>query len=110
MIKRKPRPEPDLEAFNRALADVAGVSELDGLDVARLFRQFFLNDETGAGKKIMFLLLSWCGEYEIDDPDDPDGRVPPVDPALLQRWAGKRAIAAKIKAALYADLRDPTLI
>ena len=49
MIKRKPRPEPDLEAFNRALADVAGVSELDGLDVARLFRQFFLNDETGAG-------------------------------------------------------------
>ena len=110
MIKRKPKLEPDLHAVNKALADTGGVSDLDGLDVAKLFRQFFLNDETGAGKKVLFLLLTWCGEYEADDPDNPEARVPPADPVLLQRWAGKREIAAKIKAALYADLRDPTLI
>lgn len=41
MIKRKPKLEPDLHAVNKALADTVGVSDLDGLDVAKLFRQFF---------------------------------------------------------------------
>jgi len=110
MIKRKPKLEPDLEEFNKALMHVAGVANMDGLDIAKLFRHFFLGDENEQGRKVLFLLLTWSGEYEVDDPDDPMGRVPPVDPALLQRWAGKREIAAKLKAALYADLRDPTLI
>ena len=111
MIKRRPKNlEPDLEEFNKALMHVAGVADMDGLDIAKLFRHFFLGDENEQGKKVLFLLLTWCGEYEVDDPDDPNGRIPPTDPALLQRWAGKREIAAKIRAALYADLRDPTLL
>jgi len=50
------------------------------------------------------MILTWCGEYDVSEDDDPESRVPPLDPALLQRWAGKREIAAKLKAALYADL------
>jgi len=110
MIKRKPKLEPDLEEFNQALMHVSGVAGMDGLDIAKLFRHFFLGDGNEQGRKVLFLLLTWCGEYEVDDPDDPNNRVPPLDAALLQRYAGKREIAAKLKAALYADLRDPTLI
>ena len=109
MIKRRPKLEPDLEEFNRALMRSSGVAGMNGPDLAKLFRHFFLGDENEQGRKVLFLLLTWCGEYEVDDPDDPHARVPPVDPALLQRWAGKREIAAKLKAALYADLRDPAL-
>jgi len=49
------------------------------------------------------MLMSWCGEYDVADDD---GRVPPIDNNELQRWAGKREIAARIKAALYADLNN----
>jgi len=108
MIKRRPKLDPDQEAFNKVLMHVAGIQDMDGLDVAKLFRHFFLGDDNEQGRKVLFILLTWCGEYLVDDPDDPNNRVPPVDPALLQRWAGKQEIAAKLKAALYADLRDPT--
>ena len=108
-MKKRPTLKPELELFNQALANQAGVTELDGLEIAKLFRHFFINDETGAGKKVLFMLLTWCGEYEVDDPDNPEARVPPTDPALLQRWAGKREIAQKLKTALYGDLRDPNL-
>ena len=47
--------------------------------------------------------MSWCSEYDVADDD---GRVPPIDNNELQRWAGKREIAARITAALYADLNN----
>jgi hypothetical protein len=104
MFKKLPDLKPDLGAFNLELARVAGTTELDGTDVAKVFRHLFLTADPILGKKVLFILLSWCGEYQVDDPDDSDGRVPPLDPAALQRWAGKREIAALIKAAMYADL------
>lgn len=93
-----------MEAFSHDLARVSGTIGMDGDDVARVFRQLFLAGDSTLGKKVLFILLTWCGEYEVGNPDDLEDRVPPVDPALLQRWAGKREVAAMIKTALYADL------
>ena len=55
------------------------------------------------GKRVLFMLMTWCGEYDVSNDE---GRVPPLDPNALQRWAGKREIAARLKAALYADLNN----
>lgn len=97
---------PDLEAFNKALARSVNLN-YGPEAVAGDFRRLFLN-EPELGKRVLFMLLTWCGEFEVDNPDDPESRVPPVDPMLLQRWAGKREVAAKIKAAIYADLNNPS--
>ena len=95
--------EPDLEDFHKQLVHSLDLHRHGPADVARDFRKLFLEDPY-LGKRVLFMLMSWCGEYDVSEDDDPESRVPPLDPALLQRWAGKREIAAKLKAALYADL------
>ena len=91
---------PDLEKFHEALVRSLDLQRYGPTDVIRDFRALFLQDEA-LGRRVLFLLLSWCGEYDVSDDDMP---VPPIDPNELQRWAGKREVAAKIKAALYAEL------
>lgn len=71
-----------------------------------MFRHLFLGIDPHLGEKVLFVLLSWCGEYEMSDLES-DVRIPPLDPNELQRWAMGREIANKIKAALYADLSGP---
>ena len=94
--------EPDLEDFHHQLVTSLNLERHGPADVARDFRKLFLEDPY-LGKRVLFMLMSWCGEYDVSDDD---GRVPPIDPQELQRWAGKREIAARIKAALYADLNN----
>ncbi len=95
-FKGKLKLEPDLEAFHRALIGSTMGTEHDGITVARDFRALFLREDA-LGKRALFMLLTWCGEYD----------APPEDNDALQRWAGKREIAGLIKAALYADLSGP---
>lgn len=94
---------PDIEGFHKALVTSVNLERYGADDVARDFRQVFGGDDI-VGRRVLFMILTWCGEYDVSEDDDPESRVPPLDPALLQRWAGKREIAAKLKAALYADL------
>jgi hypothetical protein len=95
---------PDLEEFHAALVHSLDLQRYGPADVIRDFRALFLRDEA-LGRRVLFLLLTWCGEYDVSDGDVP---VPPIDPNELQRWAGKREVAAKLKAALYADLSTTT--
>jgi len=88
---------PDPKGFNQALRRSVDVDRHGPVDVARDFRRVFVRDDDGAGKRVLFMLMTWCGEYGIDTPSDPNE---------LQRWAGRREIAGKIKAALYADLTE----
>ena len=90
---RKPKLEPNLEAFNKALIYSVYGRNYDGHDVAGDFRLLF-NREPALGQRVLFMLLTWCGEY--------DG--PPDDNDALQRWAGKREVAGRIKAAMHAAL------
>ena len=94
---------PDIEGFHKALVTSVNLERYGPDDVARDFRQVFGGDDI-VGRRVLFMILTWCGEYDVSEDEDPESRVPPLDPALLQRWAGKREIAAKLKAALYADL------
>lgn len=94
---------PDIEGFHKALVTSVNLERYGADDVARDFRQVFGGDDI-VGRRVLFMILTWCGEYDVSEDEDPESRVPPLDPALLQRWAGKREIAAKLKAALYADL------
>lgn len=94
--------EPDLEDFHHQLVTSVDLQRHGPADVARDFRTLFLEDRD-LGRRVLFMLMSWCGEYDVADDD---GRVPPLDPNELQRWAGKREIAARIKAALYANLNN----
>lgn len=94
---------PDIDGFHKALVTSVDLARYGPDDVARDFRQVFGGDGI-VGRRVLFILMTWCGEYDVSEDDDPESRVPPLDPALLQRWAGKREIAAKLKAALYADL------
>jgi len=94
--------QPDLEDFHRQLVTALDLERYGPADVARDFRQLFLADRD-LGRRVLFMLMTWCGEYDVDDDET---RVPPLDPNELQRWAGKREIAARIKAALYADLNN----
>ena len=105
-FKRKPKTyTPNLEAFHAELARSVNIHNLDGEDVAKLFRRLFVNLDPVLGRQVLFILLTWCEEYRASTgPDDP---VPPIDGDQLQRWAGKREIAARIKAALNADLSAP---
>ena len=98
----KTKLEPDLEDFHRQLVSSLDLARYGPADVARDFRTLFLEDRD-LGKRVLFMLMSWLGEYDVSNDD---GRVPPIDPNELQRWAGKREIAARIKAALYADLNN----
>jgi len=90
--------------YTQDLIRAASVDQLAPDDVARLFRNLFLTADPVLGQKVLFILLSWLGEYDVSDIEDPGGIVPPLDPNLLQRWAGRREVAALIKTALYADL------
>jgi hypothetical protein len=93
---------PDLEDFHKQLVTSVDLHRHGPADVARDFRTLFLEDK-GLGRRVLFMLMSWCGEYDVSDDG---GRIPPLDPNELQRWAGKREIAARLKAALYADLNN----
>jgi len=88
--------EPDLEAFTSGLIGSVVGREYTNVDVARDFRYLMMTDPA-LGKRVLFMLLTWCGEF-----DDP-----PESNEDLQRWAGKREVAARIKAAMYADLSSP---
>ena len=96
LFKRKTI-EPDLQAFDLALKKSVNLESHDGQQVAKDFRRLFLHDPA-LGKRVLFMLMTWCGDYESDIPDDHNG---------LERWAGKQEIAWKIKAALHANLDDP---
>lgn len=87
---------PDLEQFNKLLVGSVMGRAHTGEDVAGDFRHLFLREDA-VGKRVLFMLMNWCGEYA----------GPPEDNDALQRWAGKREVAALIKAALYADLTTP---
>jgi len=93
---------PDLERFHLDVVRSLDLNRYGPPDVVRDFRKLFLEDPE-LGKRVLFMLLTWCGEYDVSDDDKP---VPPLDTNELHRWAGKREIAAKIKAALYADLNN----
>lgn len=99
MTRDAPAPElkPDLEAFHRALVGSVVGRNYSGEDVAGDFRQLFLREPDALGRRVLFMLLSWCGEYD----------APPAGNDDLQRWAGRREIATQLKAALYADLTTP---
>ena len=94
-FKGKPKLEPDIDAFHRALISSTIGRAHDGRDVAGDFRSLF-NQNPHLGQRVLFVMLSWCGEYD-DPPEGNEG---------LQRWAGKREIAGRIKAAMYADLSE----
>jgi hypothetical protein len=88
--------KPDVELFNKLLhASVVG-QPMTGEEVAASFRHLFLRDPL-LGRRVLFILLKWLGEY---DTEIPTGEA-------LQRWAGKREVAALVKAALFADLSTP---
>lgn len=88
--------EPDLHAFDIALRKSVNVERHDGQQVAKDFRRLFLRDEA-LGKRVLFMLMTWCGDYESEIPEDNNG---------LNRWAGKQEIAWQIKAALHANLDE----
>ena len=90
---RKPKLKPDLEAFHREVIHSVYGRTYSDRDVASDFRNT-INEEPARGRRVLFMLLTWCGEYT----------GPPEDDAQLARWAGKQEVAALIKAALYADL------
>lgn len=87
---------PDLERFNDLLRDAVLGREMDGERVALDFRRLFLR-EPDLGRRVLFVLMTWCGEYDATIPKGED----------LPRWAGKREIAARLKAALYGDIETP---
>lgn len=91
--QRKPKLTPDLDRFHSELIHSVYGRVYSDRDVAGDFRHT-INSEPARGRRVLFTLLSWCGEYE----------GPPEDDAALQRWAGKQEIAALIKAAMFADL------
>ncbi len=104
MFRRK-RPEPDLEGFRQALVRSVDLDRYGPHQQAQDFRRVFLRDDDGgAGLRVLYSLLAWCGEFDIGD----EGEVPPLDPNILQRWAGKHEIAQRIKAATYASLDEPS--
>jgi len=104
----KTRLVPDFEGFHRSLLRAVGVEGYQPRDVAMDFRQVFLReDDGGAGRRVLFTLLTWCGDYAVDDPDNPTSRIPPVQTEELHRWAGKQEVGGQIKTALYVDLTPP---
>lgn len=96
-FRRRKKFEPDFELFNRLLHASVDGRQHGPQQVAQDFRALFLRTNPDQGKRVLFMLLHWCGEFEADVPSGED----------LQRWAGKREVAARIKAALYADLTGP---
>jgi len=88
------KPALDLEKLRRMLHGSVAGRDHSNLHVAQDFRALFLNNDPELGKRVLFMILTWCGEYDLETPGKED----------LERWAGKRDIAGKIKAALYADL------
>ena len=63
--------EPDLEDFHKQLVTSLDLHRHGPADVARDFRKLFLEDPY-LGKRVLFMILSWCGEYDVADDD---GRV-----------------------------------
>jgi hypothetical protein len=88
---------PDVAGFLDAVhASVAG-KRYDNHQAAADFRRLFLLDPE-LGRRVLHTLLTWAGEYTFEIPQESEA---------LQRWAGKREIATRIKAAMYADLTTP---
>ena len=104
-FRSEPTLTPDIDAFNEALIKSVALENVTGEDVAKMFRRLFVTLDPVLGKQVLFILLTWCGEYQVST--GPDNPVPPLDNDQLQRWAGKREIAAQIKAALKANLSAP---
>lgn len=90
---RKPKLHPDLEKFHSELINATYGRTYNDRDVAGDFRHT-INAEPARGRRVLFTLLKWCGEYDPPPEDDKD----------LARYAGKQEIAYLIKSALYADL------
>jgi len=88
--------EPDLERFHQALVRSVNVQHHDGGQVATDFRRLFMRDPE-LGKRVLFMLMTWCGEYDNEIPEGRDA---------LNRWAGKQDIAWMIKAALHANIDE----
>lgn len=94
--RRKIKLQPDLDAFHAELIHSTYGKNHAPDQIARDFRQVFLS-EPERGKRVLFALLTWCGEYG----------APPEGNDQLQRWAGQREVADRIKTALHADLSAP---
>lgn len=94
--RRRRKVVPDYDTFWAELARRLNLNHYDDIQLARDFRRVFL--ETTRGRRVLFRLLDWCGEYDVGDD------VPPVDPNQLQRYAALRQLAGKIKTAVYADM------
>lgn len=94
MFRRKL--EPDLDRFHEALKKSVNVDKHDGTQVAKDFRRLFMGrGDPDCGKRVLFMLMTWMDEYETQIP---------TDDAELQRYAARRELAQKIKAALHANL------
>lgn len=89
---------PDPLGFAHECAMAVYGRQYDEVSMVRDFRRLFLSDPA-LGKRVMFTMLVWCGEYLAAE-EIPTGEA-------LQRWAGRREIAARIKAAMHADLSTP---
>ena len=98
-FRRKPRLDPNLEAFHNELINSVYGRMYGGADIAGDFR-LMVNSEPQRGRRALFMLLTWCGEYED----------PPTDADELREYAGRRRVAGKIKAALFADLSNPEAV
>ena len=93
-FKRRVPSRPDPEAFLADLRASARTERYSDIDRRRDFRQVF----SGAGgKRVLYQIMDWGGMF------DPRGEVP-TDPDELQRWAGRRDLAADIMVALNAEV------
>ncbi len=86
---------PDPEAFLAALRKTHGLADYTARDRRRDFRRVFAG--SADGRRVLYQILLWGGLY------DPSGEVP-LEPQALQRWAGRRDLAAEILTALNAEL------
>jgi hypothetical protein len=93
-MAEKSTPRIDLvDLVNAEILNSVRGKDRSDVEAAYEFRRLFNRDEV-LGNMVLHTLLFWCAEYT----------PPPKDNTELQRWAGRRDVAALIKAALYADL------
>ena len=96
LFRRKTKCEPDIEKFLDDLQLAVAGKDMSPHEIAAAFRHLFTRNDPQLGRIVLHVLLTWCGEYEAEMPESSEA---------LQRLAGKREIALRIKTAMYADLR-----